>query len=120
MTKLLITMHTTNHMPTTHKQHKYRPYMRMPSSQNEQHRSQKSPTGFYSQIVSRSGLASKHQLSIPTGTIDRDYTGPIYVILQNNGPSTFRVTTGMRIAQLIMQPYCTPNMLLNSQPPETT
>eukprot|EP00957_Ditylum_brightwellii_P170109 12948202-Ditylum_brightwellii.AAC.1 len=77
------------------------------------------PTGFFGQIVSRSGLASKHQLFIPMGTIDRDYTGPIYVIMQNNGSSTFRVTKGMCVAQLIMQPHCTPNLLLNPQPPET-
>jgi dUTP pyrophosphatase len=38
------------------------------------------------------------------GTIDADYRGEIEVILINHGEREFRVTDGMRIAQLIVAP----------------
>ena len=38
------------------------------------------------------------------GTIDEGYRGEIRVILINHGRSPFRVTTGMKIAQLVVQP----------------
>lgn len=54
------------------------------------------------QIRSRSGLASKgiFVLNSP-GTIDFDYVGEIKVILCNLSDSDFKVTKGMKIAQII-------------------
>eukprot|EP00957_Ditylum_brightwellii_P148223 11286050-Ditylum_brightwellii.AAC.1 len=47
------------------------------------------PHGCYGNVVSHSGISAKHNLSVPTGTIDRDYTGPIFVLLRNNGKEPF-------------------------------
>ena len=62
------------------------------------------PVGFEAQIRPRSGLAAKHGVTVANapGTIDADYRGEIRVILINLGREAFRVTRGMRIAQLVV------------------
>ena len=72
------------------------------------------PTGFSiqlppfteAQIRPRSGLALKHQVTVlnTPGTIDEGYRGEIGVILINHGKSSFRVTVGMKIAQMVIKP----------------
>jgi dUTP pyrophosphatase len=64
------------------------------------------PSGFEAQVRPRSGLAVKHGISLPNtpATIDSDYRGEIRVPLINLGGGVFRVTRGMRIAQLIVAP----------------
>jgi dUTP pyrophosphatase len=64
------------------------------------------PDGFEAQVRPRSGLAVKHGISLPNtpATIDSDYRGEIRVPLINLGAATFRVSRGMRIAQLIVAP----------------
>ena len=64
------------------------------------------PQGFEVQIRPRSGLALKHGIALVNspGTIDSDYRGTVGVILLNTGDSTFEVTHGMRIAQMIVAP----------------
>lgn len=65
------------------------------------------PEGYELQIRPRSGLSLKSQvipLNTP-GTIDCDYRGEVKVILANLGQSTFEVTAGMRIAQMVAAPY---------------
>lgn len=64
------------------------------------------PSGFEIQVRPRSGLALKHQISIPNspGTIDADYRGEVGVILINHGREDFVVLPGMRIAQIILAP----------------
>jgi dUTP pyrophosphatase len=64
------------------------------------------PDGFEAQVRPRSGLAVKHGISLPNtpATIDSDYRGEIRVPLINLGGEVFRVTRGMRIAQLIVAP----------------
>ena len=53
-------------------------------------------------IRPRSGLAWKHGISIPVGTIDSDYRGEIKVMLVNLSTDTFVITRGMRIAQMVI------------------
>ncbi len=62
------------------------------------------PEGYEIQVRPRSGLALKHQITVlnTPGTIDADYRGEIGVILMNHGRAPFRVTRGMRIAQLVL------------------
>jgi dUTP pyrophosphatase len=64
------------------------------------------PDGFEGQVRPRSGLAMKYGISLPNtpGTIDADYRGEIRVPLINLGREAFRVSRGMRIAQLVVAP----------------
>ena len=64
------------------------------------------PPGFEAQIRPRSGLALKHGLSLVNapGTIDSDYRGEIKIILINQGDEDFKVSRGMRIAQMVIAP----------------
>ncbi len=61
------------------------------------------PDGYEAQIRPRSGLALKHGLTLlnTPGTIDADYRGEVKIIVINHGDSEFRVTNGMRIAQMV-------------------
>ena len=64
------------------------------------------PDGFEAQVRPRSGLAVRFGISLPNtpATIDSDYRGEIRVPLINLGSAPFRVSRGMRIAQLIVAP----------------
>ncbi len=64
------------------------------------------PEGYEAQVRPRSGLALKHGVTVlnAPGTIDADYRGEVGVLLVNHGPSSFVITRGMRIAQLVVAP----------------
>lgn len=61
------------------------------------------PPGYYGRIAPRSGLALNHCIDIGGGVIDRDYTGPIGVIVINNGDKPYKVQYAERIAQIIFE-----------------
>jgi dUTP pyrophosphatase len=62
------------------------------------------PPGNEGQIRPRSGLASRHGVTVlnAPGTIDADYRGEIQVIIANLGEEPFVIRRGMRIAQLVI------------------
>lgn len=62
------------------------------------------PVGFEAQVRPRSGLAAKNGITVVNapGTVDADYRGEIGVILINLGKEPFRISRGMRIAQLVV------------------
>ena len=64
------------------------------------------PPGYEGQVRPRSGLATKHGVTVANapGTIDSDYRGELKVALINLGPGAFTVEHAMRIAQLIIAP----------------
>ncbi len=64
------------------------------------------PPGYEAQVRPRSGLATRHGLSMPNapGTIDADYRGEVSVPLINLGRMPFVVAPGMRIAQMVIAP----------------
>jgi len=64
------------------------------------------PAGFEAQVRPRSGLAAKHGITLVNtpGTIDPDYRGEVKALLINHGREPFRVTRGMRIAQMVVMP----------------
>ena len=64
------------------------------------------PSGYEAQIRPRSGLALKHGVTVANapGTIDSDYRGEVAVILINLSQQDFTITTGMRIAQMVIAP----------------
>lgn len=69
------------------------------------------PAGIEAQIRARSGLAAKHGVGLANGigTIDSDFRGEIDIILINWGDEAFTVRPGMRIAQMVIARYDTPN-----------
>jgi dUTP pyrophosphatase len=64
------------------------------------------PHGYEAQIRPRSGLASKHGISMinTPGTIDSDYRGPVQAALINLGRAPFTIERGMRIGQMVVAP----------------
>ncbi|MCU1404627.1 MAG: dut [Glaciihabitans sp.] len=65
------------------------------------------PDGYAAFVVPRSGLASKHGITIVNspGTVDAGYRGEIRVTLLNTDASLpYSVAVGDRIAQLIISP----------------
>ena len=64
------------------------------------------PDGYEAQIRPRSGLALKHGVTVANapGTIDSDYRGEVAVILINLSQQDFTITSGMRIAQMVIAP----------------
>jgi dUTP pyrophosphatase len=64
------------------------------------------PEGFEAQVRPRSGLSTKHGVTVPNapGTIDADYRGEVMVALINLGRENFTVEPGMRVAQLVFAP----------------
>ena len=63
------------------------------------------PPGYEAQVRPRSGLASRHGITLinSPGTIDSDYRGEVKVPLINHGKSPFSVEKGDRIAQMVIQ-----------------
>ena len=70
------------------------------------------PPGFEAQVRPRSGLALHHGITLlnAPGTVDSDYRGEIKATLVNHGDATFRVTRGMKVAQLIVARHETAEM----------
>ena len=64
------------------------------------------PHGYEAQMRPRSGLSSKHGITMinAPGTIDSDYRGEVHVPLINLGKKPFAIERGMRIAQMLIAP----------------
>ena len=64
------------------------------------------PPGYEAQVRPRSGLASRHGVTLVNspGTIDADFRGEVQVPLINLGRSDFNVERGMRVAQMVVLP----------------
>ena len=63
------------------------------------------PINFEAQVRPRSGLALKNSVTVlnTPGTIDSDFRGEICVISINHGQISFKISRGMRIAQIIFK-----------------
>ena len=64
------------------------------------------PAGYEAQVRPRSGLSSKHGITLinSPGTIDSDYRGEVMVPLINLGRLPFVIERGLRIAQMLILP----------------
>ena len=64
------------------------------------------PPGYEAQVRPRSGLATRHGITMVNapGTIDADYRGEVHVPLINLGKNSFTVERGMRVAQMLIAP----------------
>lgn len=62
------------------------------------------PKGFEGQVRPRSGMATKHGITVinAPGTVDADYRGEIKVSLVNLSNEAFTIEDGERIAQLVV------------------
>ena len=66
------------------------------------------PEGYYTQLMSKSGLTVLYELEVKAGVIDPDYTGNIGVVLKNNSKEPVEHITGESIAQLLFIKVVTP------------
>ena len=68
------------------------------------------PQGYAGLIYARSGLACKQDLAPANkvGVIDSDYRGEFIVALHNHGSVSREISSGDRIAQLVITPVFTP------------
>lgn len=64
--------------------------------------------GLMAMICSRSGLAHKNGVMVVNapGIIDSGYRGEVKVNLINLGDEPFEVEEGMRVAQVVVTPFC--------------
>ena len=72
------------------------------------------PEGYAAFVHPRSGLASRHGVTVVNapGTVDAGYRGEVRVVLLNTDPDEpFTVRRGDRIAQLVVQPVTTVRFL---------
>lgn len=63
-------------------------------------------------IKDRSSMAYKYGISTLAGTIDSDYRGEIKVLLINLGSLAYKVSKGDRIAQMIIVPHRSDELVL--------
>ncbi|XP_042347962.1 deoxyuridine 5'-triphosphate nucleotidohydrolase, mitochondrial isoform X1 [Plectropomus leopardus] len=68
------------------------------------------PHGCYGRVAPRSGLAAKHFIDVGAGVVDEDYRGNVGVVLFNFGKDTFYVKKGDRVAQLVCERICYPEL----------
>lgn len=62
------------------------------------------PAGYEAQVRPRSGLATKHGVTVinSPGTVDADYRGELKVSLVNLSSEPFEIVPGERIAQMVV------------------
>ena len=73
------------------------------------------------QIIPRSGLAAKKNISVlnTPGTIDSDYRGELKIILFNHGSENFMINNNDRIAQMVLTPIIKMELEEKNELPET-
>jgi dUTP pyrophosphatase len=80
------------------------------------------PDGYAAFVHPRSGLASRHGITLVNapGTVDAGYRGEVRVVLLNTDPAEpFTVRRGDRIAQLVVQPVTRVRFLDTGELPAT-
>ncbi|EGF76528.1 hypothetical protein BATDEDRAFT_14775 [Batrachochytrium dendrobatidis JAM81] len=68
------------------------------------------PPFTYGRVAPRSGLAVKNFIDVGAGVVDRDYRGPLGIVLFNFSDVDFQVKRGDRIAQLIVERIAMPEV----------
>ena len=71
--------------------------------------------GYYTQLMSKSGLTVLYELEVKAGVIDPDFTGNIGVVLKNNSNEPIEHIAGEQIAQLLFIKVATPLLIQVSQ-----
>ena len=71
--------------------------------------------GTYGQIASRSGLAFRSNIRAFPGVVDRDFRGPLKILLNNLGKQPYKVKVGDKVAQLLIIKIDEPRMVQVTQ-----
>jgi len=76
-----------------------------------------SDVGYAAMLLPRSGLGHKHGIVLGNlvGLIDSDYQGQLFISCWNRGDTEFTITSGDRIAQMIIVPVIQPQFELVSE-----
>ena len=71
------------------------------------------PMGYFGAVVPRSSVGIKRHLTLPNnvGIIDNDYRNEIMIAFKNIGDEPQTINPGERIAQMILLPYVTYNIV---------
>ena len=69
------------------------------------------PEGYYTQLMSKSGLTVLYELEVKAGVIDPDFTGNVGVVLKNNSDQLIEHLAGEQIAQLLSIKAATPTLV---------
>ena len=71
------------------------------------------PEGYFGMMFPRSSVGVKRQMALANtaGIIDNDYTGEIIMAFTNNSYETQIINHGERLAQMILLPYVTYNIV---------
>ena len=79
------------------------------------------PAGYEAQVRPRSGLATKHGVTVinSPGTVDADYRGELKVSLVNLSSEPFEIVPGERIAQMVVAKHEHAEFTLVSELDET-
>jgi dUTP pyrophosphatase len=78
------------------------------------------PPGMAGLVTPRSGLASRHGVTIVNapGLVDPGYRGELRVVLLNTGDVLYTARAGDRIAQLLLVPFAAPDVrVVDALPP---
>ena len=69
------------------------------------------PEGYYTQLMSKSGLTVLYELEVKAGVIDPDFTGNVGVVLKNNSDQPIECLAGEQIVQLLFIKVATPTLI---------
>lgn len=62
------------------------------------------PSGFVGLIWDKSGIAAKFGIKTMAGVVDSSYRGEVKIVLHNLSNENFKIEKGMKIAQMLIQP----------------
>lgn len=79
------------------------------------------PNGYFGMMFPRSSVGTKRGLALANtaGIIDNDYKGEIFMALKNTGEGNRLITHGERLAQMILLPYVTYDIIETNMLSET-
>ena len=79
------------------------------------------PQGYYGRVASRSGLSFREHVEVGAGVIDSVFRGEIKVLLyrHTNSKSQLQILKGDRIAQIIITPCASPEVVEVNELDET-
>ncbi len=77
------------------------------------------PVGTVGLVWDRSGMAAKHGMKTMAGVLDHTYRGELKIVLLNTTGASYEIKKGDRIAQLLIQPIITTDVIEVAELEET-